>query len=154
MEIKIKHRRLGINIMYLDKEDYDKIKDLNLTLYIKPNTNYCRSRIYEKQKYVKTINIHRLVMGLGDFKDDKRMVNHIDGNGLNNRKENLEICDNLYNTQSINCINKNVGNVYYDSIKYLKRRWKATITINKKTIQKYFLTEEEAYNFLEQFKKK
>ena len=35
--------------------------------------------------------LHRVVMGLGHFVDDQREIDHINHNGLDNRKTNLEI---------------------------------------------------------------
>ncbi len=78
--IPIHHRNLGTFDMFIDKEDYDKIKDLNLRLNYtsNPHTKYCisiinkldkvldepeilktgktRKRVY---KYVKKIKIQR-----------------------------------------------------------------------------------------------
>ena len=152
MKIPIKHKRLGTNFMEIDDEDWDKIKDLNLTLNNRsnPNTYYCMSTVYEKCKYIKKINIHRLIMGLDDYKKDKRIINHIDGNGLNNKKENLEICDNLYNSQSINRHNGKFGLIYFEKNTEKTKRikqYRFAITINKKRIQKRFLTENEAINY-------
>jgi len=160
--------------MFIDKEDYDKIKDLNLTLNhtSNPHTKYCKSRIYKLDKvldepeilttgrtrkkvykYVKTIHIHRLIMGLNDYKIDKRIINHIDGNGLNNRKENLEICDAMHNSQSKNCINKPIGIIYYDNSMKRIKRWRFCITINKKRHSKRFETKEEAEEYRKSFNK-
>ena len=147
--IPIHHKKLGTFDMFIDKEDYDKIKDLNLTLNhtSNPHTKYCQSIIYENKKYVKKIHIHRLIMGLDDYKIDKRIINHIDGNGLNNRKENLEICDTMHNSQSKNCINKPIGVVYYDDSMKRIKRWRFCITINKKRHSKRFETKEEAEEY-------
>lgn len=149
MKIAITHKSQGTHIMEIDDEDFDKIKDLNLTLNhtSNKNTKYCKSIVYKNCKYVKTLNIHRVIMGLGDFKDDKRIVNHIDGNGLNNKKENLEICNQMYNSQSINKPNCNVGMIYFEKNTEKtkrKKQWMFQIIVNKKRHRKRFLTKEEA----------
>ncbi len=98
MIIKINHRRLGEKELLIDDEDYDKVKDFSWRLNTGSNkhTYYAQHTIYEKRKFVKRISIHRLIMGLGDYSEDKRQINHIDGNGLNNKKEKLEIGDHMY----------------------------------------------------------
>jgi len=139
--------------MLIDTEDFDKIKDLNLTLNTQSNKEvyYAKSIIYENCKYIKKLNIHRLVMGLGDYKDDKRMIHHIDGNGLNNCKSNLQICNGLYNSQSFRCVNKKKGLVYYDNSMKRVKRWRFCVTINKKRHSKRFLTEEEAKKYKDEY---
>ena len=152
LQIPIKHRNKGTNIMYIDEEDLDKIKHLNLTLNYTSNKNtyYAQHRVYRKEipKYVKTINIHRLIMGLGDFKEDKRIINHIDGNGLNNCKSNLEICNFMYNSQSFRQPHRNCKNYYFENDSKRKCKWKAYIKINKKNYVKRFKTEKECQDYI------
>jgi len=157
-KICIHHKNLGDLFMEIDEEDYDKIKNLNITInhQSNPHTKYAKAVINENRKYVKTLHIHRVIMGLGDFKNDNRIINHIDGNGLNNKKSNLEICTALYNSQSINKPNCNVGCINFEKntekTKRLKQ-WRFMITINKKRHTKRFLTEKEAIEYKNQFVK-
>lgn len=48
-------------------------------------------------KSARGIRMHRLLMGV----NDSRIVDHVDGNGLNNRRSNLRV-----GTQSQNCVNR------------------------------------------------
>lgn len=99
----------------------------------------------------KKLILHRYIMGLGDYKDDKRIIDHKDGNGLNNKKENLVICDILYNSQSFRRHHgsHNIGCVYFDrSMKRLKR-WKAYYVINGVKHQRRFLTEQEGKDWIQ-----
>ena len=100
------------------------------------------------KRFFKYIHIHRLVLGLGDFKDDPRIVNHIDGNGLNNSKANLEICDTLHNTQSWRCHNKSTGCIYVER-DGRNKKYSAAIMIYKKLFRKRFYTMDNAIHFLE-----
>lgn len=103
------------------------------------------------QKNVHMI-MHRLIMGLGDFKNDKRIINHKDGNGLNNKKDNLEICDSLYNSQSFNRPNstQQIGCVAIDTSMKRIKRWRAVIVIYKIKYQKRFKTEEEGREWIKE----
>ena len=151
LKIPIHHKNKGTHDMLIDEEDYDKIKDLNLTLNHESNRNtfYVKHRVYVNQQYIKTIHIHRLIMGLGDFKEDKRIINHIDGNGLNNQKSNLEICDAMYNSQSFRQPNRKCRRVRFENDPKRKMKWRAYITLNGKKQSKRFMTEEEGYEWIE-----
>ena len=124
----------------LDDEDYEMVKDLNISINDVSSKNTRYARITNK-KYLGKINgkyeyihlgsqpLHRLIMGLDDFKIDKRIVNHIDGNGLNNQKSNLEISTPQHNSQSVNrVLEKKFGHVGWDNSMKRKKRWKATFT--------------------------
>jgi hypothetical protein len=91
-----------------------------------------------------TLQLHRFLMGLE--KGDKRIINHKDGNGLNNTKSNLEICDIMYNSQSINT-KKNFGCI--SIVKNRKKKYCAEVSINKKRYRKCFYTKEEAQAYLD-----
>jgi len=125
----------------IDEEDYEKVR--RFKWYINKSNNLTYARTFTDKKF---IYLHRLLMGLTDTKDKRKFINHIDGNGLNNTKKNMEICDNLYNTQSINKVKGKVGSVLY----YKKfKKWIGKITIDKKIYSKFFDTEEEANDFIE-----
>ncbi len=67
----------------------------------------------------KSISMHRLIMN----PPPGRVVDHIDGNGLNNRRENLRICtpaQNRYNTRP-------AGKSPYVGVSRAGRRWRAKI---------------------------
>ncbi len=172
MEVIIECKAKGNQTMIIDEEDYDNIKDLNLSLNYTSNKNtyYAKSRVYEVDKviifdkpskyghtqkktwkYIKSIHIHRLIMGLGDYKDDKRIVHHKDGNGLNNQKANLEICDKMYNSQSCR-MKKTQGLIYFDNTMKRIKRWRASIVIMGVKYEKRFETEQQAKDWINEIK--
>ena len=66
--------------VFIDAEDAEKVAKLNWSV------NKTRKYVIHNSNH-QTIMLHRYIM---DCPDDK-VVNHIDGNPLNNRKANLEI---------------------------------------------------------------
>ena len=130
----------------VDEDDIERVSNYKWSINKTSN---------QHTKYATTISggtklyLHRLIMGLGDFKDDKRIVDHKDGNGLNNKKSNLIVCDTLYNSQSFRGHNRNFGLVYFDTSMKRVKRWRAAVTINKQRHQKRFETEAEAIVWLE-----
>ena len=134
----------------IDEEDVEKVEKFVWS----QNKHSSRYTIYAQSTTGgKKIHLHRLIMGLGDFATDKRIVDHKDGNGLNNKKNNLTVCDTLYNSQSFrrhngNC---NIGCIYIDTSMTRLKRWKAVITINGVRFQKRFLKEQEANDYIQTF---
>ncbi len=79
-----------------------------------------------KNKTQKNFSIHRLVaLCYLDNPNNYPMVNHKNCKRDDNRFENLEWCDRVYNNQSINS-NKNIGNIKNYGNKYCFR-----ISVNK-----------------------
>ena len=150
LKIPIHHKSKGTHDMLIDEEDYDKIKNLNISLNTQSNkhTFYAKHIVYENCKYVGKIHIHRLIMGLGDYKEDKRQVNHIDGNGLNNQKSNLEICSAMYNSQSFRQPNRKCKSYYFENDPKRKCKWRVILKINGVSKAKRFMTEEECIKYV------
>lgn len=147
MIIPIK-RKGEIYDVLIDDEDYEKVSKYNWHIQHLNHTKYCITSIKIDGKW-KTLRLHRFLNGL-EY-GDKRMINHIDGNGLNNQKSNLEICDNMYNTQSINT-KRNFGWIYIE--KDRSKKYRADVSINKKRYQKRFYTYDEAQAYLDELEKK
>ena len=73
----------------IDKEDYDKLKDFKL--YARHQTDKWYALISEKGTSKKYF-VHRFLMGLKDSEYSiNEVVDHINGNSLDNRKSNLRM---------------------------------------------------------------
>ena len=152
-QIQVGGHQQGSTIVFaeVDEDDFDKISKYKWSQKIKNehSTTYATSAFGSTHNKLHKMYLHRFIMGLGDYKDDKRVINHIDGNGLNNKKSNLEICDALYNAQSFRRHhgNSNVGSVSFDK-RGRKKCWQASININKIRYAKCFETEQEGKDFI------
>lgn len=105
-------------------EDIDKVKEhFWHRTDLQRSTYYCRSN--------KLGRLHRYIL---EVSDDSIVVDHINHNGLDNRRCNLRVCTNSQNICNC-CIPKNNKSghkgVYWDSN---RKKWNTQITINKKTI--------------------
>ncbi len=78
----------------------------------------------------KAIHMHRQVMGLSW--DTSIQVDHIDGNGLNNQRHNLRICNNSQNHMNQKILKNNTTG--YMGVYYEKRHnsYVSYINVNKK----------------------
>jgi len=130
----------------IDEEDFHKVSKHTWRINHLKYKKYCYTHIKIDGKRT-GLKLHRFLMGLEN--GDKRMINHIDGNSLNNQKSNLEMCNNMYNTQSINT-KKNFGYISFRENRNKKHC--AEVNINKKRYYKCFLTHGEAEAWLDGLK--
>ena len=119
----------------IDLEDFGFVRDYTWSRLDNGREGYIYRRVWYDNK-MSSVYLHRELMGLTD---EELTVDHIDGDGLNNKKSNLRIV-----TQQGNNRNRrgNPKNYYYDR---KNDRWAVNLTINNKTV--YFgsyETEEEA----------
>lgn len=79
----------------IDKEDYEIVKKYYWRI---DRSGYVVSSIYNEKtdRYNKLLKLHRLIMNA----PDGMVVDHIDGNKLNNHKCNLRICTQAENTRN------------------------------------------------------
>lgn len=93
------------------------------------------------------IRMHRLIMGLTEHKHIKKIVDHINNDRLDNRRENLRICTIRKNGQNKAVAKNNTSGqrgVYWRED---TKKWRVQIVVNGK--RKYF----GCYNTLEEAKK-
>jgi len=102
-ELIIESKKHGTHAVLIDKEDWDKVSQYKWCLSLHHTGRfYVRAKIYHpeggyrvrpdngyRQRRQTTIRLHRLIMGAekGDI------IDHIDGDSLNNTKANLRYCD-------------------------------------------------------------
>jgi HNH endonuclease/AP2 domain len=147
MEIIINSKKHGTHTALIDDEDFEQINKYVWSIIKGHNCFYLGTKIQFEGKKRFTL-LHRYVMGLA-FKE-KLLIDHINHNGLDNRKENLRI-----STCSQN--NKNRRSVENSTSKYLgvnfnkkRNRWRAQIRsgIRKIDLGNFILEDDaaKAYN--------
>lgn len=77
--------------------------------------------------------LHRAIMGLGPYKTDKRIVDHIDGNPLNNRRSNLRITNKQGN--AVNSFKRKGTSSQFKGVTWdaSRKKWAAQIGSKNKT---------------------
>ena len=139
--------KVGIYDVLIDDEDHQKIASLTWRIdkgiYRRCGKLYAIRNMYIDGKQ-RTIGMHRFVIGC-TYKDGM-VVDHINGDTLDNRKCNLRICSSAENGQNCKVYTSNTSG--YKGVSYHTRdnKYQASIQINK--VQKflgYFTTPEDAY---------
>lgn len=117
----------------VDDIDFEHLNQFKWNVRIVSSTKYAKRS--DRYSIPKTIQMHRIIMNCP--KD--MMVDHINGNGLDNRRENLRICtrsNNLMNSNKPKGKNtskyKGVSKLNYSNKKW--KCWRAEIRINRKAI--------------------
>ena len=94
--MKILKLTCGAQVL-LDDEDYERLPKTGWYLSKKeihnPNTDYAVHDIYGK--------MHRWVLGIKPNEQENKVVDHINHNGLDNRKENLQLVSTSQNKRNI-----------------------------------------------------
>lgn len=80
----------------------------------------------------KHIPMHRHILGLGSIKEDPVHVDHINGNTLDNRRENLRIATCSQNSANRRMRKDNTSGYKGVSWRKQRQKWEAYITINGK----------------------
>jgi len=155
--LTIESKTYGTHHVLLDDEDYDRVVAAETKWYI-VRDGHIRQDSQHEVFYVKrttrpdengkrkAIALHRFIMDAPKGK----VVDHINGDGRDNRKENLRVCTHAENGRNCNTPPKGkVGyyGVHYSNMKSVKK-YMAMIRVlkgsRKKTFGNLFYTAEEA----------
>ncbi len=103
----------------VDDEDFDYLNEYSWSMA----KNYVRTTIQNKSFY-----LHKMVMGA----TSEVLVDHKDGNTLNNQKSNLRKCSHLENMRNQKLSKRNKSG--YKGVTWYSRdeKWRASISINSK----------------------
>ena len=125
----------------VDDEDFDALNKYKWHF----GSRYVRRCIYigggRKNQKNKILLMHRVIMNT----PDELVTDHINGNTLDNRKENLRICTNAENIRKGKMPKSNTSGFMGVSWSTEKRKWVARIQFNyKQIIIGYFKDKEDA----------
>ena len=91
IQIPLRSRKYTGLVALIDECDYDRVSELRWWPRIDKNATYAFSQIERK-----TIYLHRFIVG----PDPDNRVDHINHDGLDNRRCNLRICTNSENLRN------------------------------------------------------
>lgn len=123
-------------IIMVDKSDYDFINQFKW--WSQKDKRINRTSVYtqvttgknENRKYVRFL-LHHLLLGKPP---EGMVVDHINGNPLDNRRNNLRICSSSQNNMNRKISIRNKSGYKGVSWSQSTNKWKAKITVNKKCL--------------------
>ena len=136
----IESKTHGTHTILFDEEDRELVESHTWSVLPKGNTYYALTTIPhpdggwytrpsgKRQRRRKTLQLHRLLMN----PPKGMMVDHINHNGLDNRRENLRICthaENQHNSRKQKNNTSGYKGVYWDKS---KKKWRAQIKKDNK----------------------
>lgn len=115
----------GGQITLVDDEDYEGLKDFNWSLMKQQNvkSQYAQCKIHGRVQLM-----HRIITNA----PKRSVVDHINGDGLDNRKDNLRVC-----SQAENCRNQVLSQNNKNGYKGVRKRnskYAASIRVNRQLI--------------------
>jgi hypothetical protein len=124
MDFIVKSRVFGKMIASVDDEDYQRIKDIAWYIDKSKRQFYLKAKIRVNGK-LKGISMHRYIMNF-----PKKGIDHKDGNGLNNKKNNLRICTNKQNSRNSQMPTRNTTG--FKGVRFAKKEQKyhARVVVN------------------------
>ena len=128
----------------VDNEDYERLIIYSWHAQKDKNTYYARTNTSKKLGTSQTVRMHHFIIG---FPLKGMKVDHINGNGLDNRKENLRIITSRENSQNNFSKRQNKATSIYPGVYWfkLRKKWRASFQCNGKSKHLgLFDSEEEA----------
>lgn len=107
-------------------EDYDEL--IKFKWHISPDLKYARRSNKLKGKNI-NVRMHRFIMKV---EDPKIFIDHVNGDGLDNRKSNLRLCTPMQNSQNVKSKKNSTSKYLGVSFCNRDKRWRASICVNKK----------------------
>lgn len=106
----------------------------------------------EKGRRGKIFTLHRLIAArkYGTV-TSKNVVDHIDGNPLNNLRDNLRVCTQSENMCNTTKRDDSIYKGYWFDVH--RKKWVASISFQKKAYRKRFSTEKEAREYVSNLRK-
>jgi hypothetical protein len=142
-EIKLTQDKIAL----VDDEDYPLLSAMSWHAWYNKNNGqfYAHHSVYQKGKSPATVRMHHFVLGITD---SSTQVDHENGNPLDNRKQNLRICDRNQNARNRTRTHKRNTSGYRGIVKTTVNKskpWVARIQIgDRRKHLGYFYTAEEA----------
>jgi hypothetical protein len=109
----------------VDIDDYKILNKYSWSHFNVSKSTYARATVNGKQ-----INMHRVIMSA----PKGMLVDHINGNGLDNRKINLRLCTHSENARNSRISSNNSSGFIGVDYKKSHKLWRARITLNRKEI--------------------
>lgn len=110
-------------VALVDDEDYEKVSQYKWHAQKGHNTFYAVRSVWKSNK----IQMHKFIM-------NANFIDHKDGSGLNNQKENLRVCNNTENSR--NCKLTYNSTTGYKGVHWDKnnKKYQVEIMVNRKHI--------------------
>lgn len=116
----------------IDVADIETVSALNVTWRVMRGKQTLYARAYTQPAKYKTVAVlmHRIILDAPEH----MVVDHIDGNGLDNRRSNLRLVTLAGNGQNMRLKRNNTSGYRGVSWHSLTQKWKAQVMVNRKAI--------------------